>query len=66
MGKAIAKGVLKTLGVVYKEEAPAVKEEPKKEETKLYRVQVGAYSKKANAEAMLQKLKAAGFDGFIV
>lgn len=32
----------------------------------LYRVQVGAYASKANAEAMLQKLKKAGFDGFIV
>ena len=33
---------------------------------KLYRVQVGAYSVKANAEAMLQKVKAAGFaDAFI-
>ena len=32
----------------------------------LYRVQVCACSVKANAEAMLQKLKAAGFDGFIV
>lgn len=31
-----------------------------------YRVQVGAYSKKANAEAMLEKLKKAGFSGFIV
>lgn len=31
----------------------------------LYRVQVGAYSVKANAEAQLKKLKAAGFDGFI-
>lgn len=35
-------------------------------ETKLYRVQVGAYSVKANAEATLKKLKAAGFDGIIV
>ena len=32
---------------------------------KLYRVQVGAYSVKANADAMLNKLKAAGFDGYI-
>lgn len=32
----------------------------------LYRVQVGAYSKKANADAMLKRLKQAGFDGFIV
>lgn len=32
---------------------------------KLYRVQVGAYSKKTNAEAMLKRLKEAGFEGFI-
>lgn len=31
----------------------------------IYRVQVGAFSKKSNADAMLKKLKAAGFDGFI-
>lgn len=31
----------------------------------LYRVQVGAYSVKANAEKMLAKLKEAGFAGFI-
>lgn len=31
----------------------------------LYRVQVGAYSKKENAENMLKKLKAAGFNGII-
>ena len=54
MGVAIAKGVLKTLGVAYQSERGT-----------LYRVQVGAYSVKANAEAMLAKLKKAGFDGFI-
>lgn len=32
----------------------------------LYRVQVGAYSVKANADAMLKKLKAAGYDAIIV
>ena len=33
---------------------------------KYYRVQVGAFSKKANAEAMLKKVKAAGFaDAFV-
>lgn len=32
---------------------------------KLYRVQVGAYSVKSNAEAMLAKIKSAGFDGYI-
>lgn len=39
-----------------KEEAPKT----------LYRVQVGAYSKKENADAMQKKLKALGFDSFIV
>jgi hypothetical protein len=36
------------------------------EPKKLYRVQVGAYSVKANADAMLERIKAAGFtDAFI-
>lgn len=47
--------------------APAQPETPAEETGKtLYRVQVGAYSKKGNAENMLTKLKAAGFDGVIV
>ena len=33
---------------------------------KLYKVQVGAYAQKANADKMLQQLKSKGFDGFIV
>ena len=49
MGIAIAKGILKTLNI------PEV----------TYSVQVGAYADRANAEAMLKKLKAAGFTGFI-
>ena len=57
MGVAIAKGILKTLGVYAAEQtAPA----------KLYRVQVGAYSARENAEAMAKKLKAAGFEAIIV
>ena len=32
----------------------------------IYRVQVGAYRNKIYAEAMLEKLKKAGFQGFIV
>lgn len=55
-GIAIAKGILKTLGIAYKEEATG----------KIYRVQVGAFSVKANAEAMMKKLKAADYDAFIV
>jgi len=43
--------------------APAASTPPTK---KLYRVQVGAYSVKSNAEAMLARVKAAGFtDAFI-
>jgi N-acetylmuramoyl-L-alanine amidase len=63
MGVAIAKGILKTLGISYK-----AQEAPVKTETtgKIYRVQVGAYAVKANAEAMQQKLKAAGYDAIIV
>lgn len=62
-GVAIAKGILKTLGIAYKEP-----EAPVKTETtgKIYRVQVGAYAVKANAEAMQKKLKAAGYDAIIV
>lgn len=61
MGIAIAKGVLKYLDIKYIEKANT--DEKTK---KLYRVQVGAYSVKANADAMLKKLKADGYDGFIV
>ena len=32
----------------------------------LYRVQVGAYSKKENAQAQADKLKKAGFDAVVV
>ena len=42
------------------------KEQPKPATTdKLYRVQVGAFAVRANAERMLAKLKAAGFEGYI-
>ena len=53
MGVAIAKGILKTLGVEIHGD-------------RLYRVQVGAYLVKANAEDMQRKIKAVGFDAFIV
>ena len=54
MGAAIAKGILKTLQV------------PVQQQTELlYRVQVGAYRNRENAESLLKKLEAAGFTGFI-
>lgn len=54
MGVAIAKGVLKTLGVEIQSEK------------RYYKVQVGAYLYRENAEAMQKKIKAVGFDAFIV
>ena len=55
MGEAIAKGILKSLGI-----------ESQADRGTLYRVQVGAYLLKSNAEAMQKKIKAVGFDAFIV
>lgn len=55
MGEAIARGILKTLGVKIQAEAGTI-----------YRVQVGAYLVKENAVAMQKKIKAVGFDAFIV
>ena len=52
-GVAYAKAILEYLGITYKE--------PATESGTLYRVQVGAYRQKANADAMLAKVKAAGF-----
>ena len=61
---AIARGILSYLGIKYQEPK---KEEPKqqKESGKLYKVQVGAFSKRENAEKLLKELKTKGFDGFI-
>lgn len=62
MGVAIAKGILRTLGIAWK--APVATD--KNVGNKIYRVQVGAFADKTNAENMLKKLKSAGFDGIIV
>lgn len=67
IGEAIAHGLCDYFGVTYKaaskaEEKPATEEKT----TILYRVQVGAFSVKANAEKLLEKLKKAGFGGYIV
>ena len=61
IGETIAHGICDYFGVTFKEP-----EQPKPATTdKLYRVQVGAFSVRENAERMLSRLKAAGFDGFI-
>jgi N-acetylmuramoyl-L-alanine amidase len=63
---------LKKLGIAYADaaaeflglERKAVAPEPEKPDV-IYRVQVGAYAKRSGAEAMLQQLRAAGFEGII-
>ena len=45
---------------------PAAKEaNTSKKSNKFYRVQVGAFTSKDNAEALLERVKAAGFEGYI-
>ena len=59
IGEAIAKGICDYYGV-------KVTEAPEKEaDDTLYCVQVGAYSQYTNAQKQLEKLKKAGFDGYI-
>ncbi len=59
IGEAIARGICDYFGVTFKEkEKPATTD-------KLYRVQVGAFANRENAEKMLRRLKDAGFEGYI-
>jgi N-acetylmuramoyl-L-alanine amidase len=59
MGVCIAKGILKTLGIAYKEEEP-------KPADVAYTVQVGVFSSRENAEVMKSRLIGYGFPAFIV
>lgn len=56
MGEAIARGVLKTLGV----------KEKTAKTSYTYKVQIGAFGKKANADALAKKAKEAGFEAIVV
>ena len=63
--KLIAKGICDYYGVdVTGVDSDEKINAPEKTGT-LYVVQSGAFSSKSNAENLLQKLKKAGFDGFI-
>jgi N-acetylmuramoyl-L-alanine amidase len=57
IGESIAKGICDYYNVPVTEK--------KESSDTIYRVQVGAFSKKENAQTMLSKLKKAGFDGVI-
>lgn len=56
-GVAYAKAILEYLGITYQEN---------KQASKIYRVQVGAYKDKTNAEAVKKQLMKAGFGAIIV
>ena len=66
IGEAIARGICDYFGVTFKEPEQPKPVEPEKKDV-LYRVQIGAYKIKANAEKRQAEAKAAGFtDAFIV
>lgn len=68
IGEAIAKGACEVLGVTYV--APEIKTaaatDTNNDAEKMYRVQVGAFKIKTNADNYVQKLKDAGFSAYIV
>lgn len=63
-GVAYAKAILEYLGIAYKVAETNAGSKPTTTD-KLYRVQVGAYKDKKNAEALVKTLKAKGFDAII-
>ena len=62
IGEAICKGLCEGAGIAYV--TPDTPEAPS--EDVFYRVQVGAYRYRENADKMLEKLRGLGVDGFIV
>ena len=65
IGEAIAKGICKYLGVAFQEKTQSKPAADTKIGGKLYRVQVGVFKERQNAEKMLTRLKRAGFEGYI-
>lgn len=61
IGEAIAKGICDYYGV-----STAEKNNASSENETLYSVQVGAFKSKKNAQGYVEKLKKAGFEGFVV
>lgn len=68
MAKAIVKGITGTVVSVPEEEEPdeEIVETPLGSKADLYRVQVGAYSDRKNAESMKKALEKEGFDAIII
>lgn len=59
-GVAIAKGILKTLGIKEPVSGSAATTSGK-----IYKVQVGAFKSKANADNLVKELKAKGYNAFV-
>lgn len=59
-GRAYARGILKYFGITYIPPKP-----PVTESDKLYRVQIGAFKDKSNAEQLVKDLKAKGYAAYI-
>lgn len=53
---AVAKGILNNLGIPYKEA----------DDGALYKVQIGSFRFKANADALAKELKGKGYDAFVI
>ncbi|MED4978746.1 N-acetylmuramoyl-L-alanine amidase [Geobacillus stearothermophilus] len=69
VGEAHARGVAKFLGLKEKPKVqpkPEVKTEQKPSDGKLYRVQVGAFADRKNAERLAEELKKKGYPAIIV
>lgn len=61
---AISKGILEYWGIHYKNSDPQIPTVSNTE--KIYRVQVGAYKNKENAEKMVNELKSKGYNAIII
>lgn len=65
MGVAYAHGILDYLGIAVKKAETSTNTSTSTNSGVLYRVQVGAFSVKANANALMKDLKSKGFTAFI-
>ncbi len=66
VGEAFAKGICKAFGVSYKAPSTSSSTTTQTAKKTIYRIQVGAFADKKNADAYLKKVHAAGFkDTFI-
>lgn len=66
VGEAHARGVAKFLGLPKKAKPTPSQPQQKSSDKKLYRVQVGAFSDRKNAEQLVEELKKKGYPAVIV